>query len=207
MIGGFAVSAKRVMLIKRSDGLFEPATDCDALENLKVGEGCYVQRAKVNHRSVKHHRLFFGGLLTLAYDYWHLSGGVVSMSERDVVRWVVKDLCRQSGSNEQILLSYAEQSCDRLANLRAEKLGTIKRDINAFLDWLKVEAGHFDEVVTPCGLVRRPKSISFANMNQDEFMAFYRSCFDVVWNLFLQNKFKDEEEAQAAIEELLLLGA
>lgn len=50
-----------------------------------------------------------------------------------------------------------------------------------FLDTLKILAGHYDNVVLPDGKVwMRPKSISFANMSEDEFDAFYSACLDAI---------------------------
>lgn len=49
-------------------------------------------------------------------------------------------------------------------------------------------------------------TISFAKMDQEEFNAFYKACFNVCWYMILCNQFSSEEEAQVAIEHLLSLG-
>nr|WP_244896450.1 DUF1367 family protein [Snodgrassella alvi] len=69
-----------------------------------------------------------------------------------------------------------------------------------------MEAGYFNICVTPAGVVKEPKSISFASMDQDEFNAFYKACFNVCWNMILCNRFSSKDEAQQAIDQLLSLG-
>ena len=76
----------------------------------------------------------------------------------------------------------------------------------AFRRWLTIEAGWFEVYETPGGIRKEPMSISFKNMEQEQFNAFYKSCFDVCWNMLLQHKFTSEEEAQEAVETMMRLG-
>lgn len=53
----------------------------------------------------------------------------------------------------------------------------------SLLDWVKLETGHFEPYSFPTmpGVVlRRPKSISFASMDQSEFEAFFSRAIDVL---------------------------
>ena len=46
---------------------------------------------------------------------------------------------------------------------------------------MKIATGHFDELTNSRGeTFRRPRSISFAAMDQDDFMVFFDKCIDVV---------------------------
>lgn len=196
-------------LVKCPDGAFRPATehDLELSGSLKNGKGYTVKITQKSDRSYQHHKLFFGGLLALAYDYWQPTGGMIGKSERDTVRWIVRHIAQAAGADEAALLEYAESSLKTLAAARAEKYGTGQSDIEAFREWLVVEAGHFEIVQTPAGRLKRAKSISFANMGQEEFNRFYQRCFTVVWNMVLRGKFENEAAAQEAVlERLALMG-
>nr|WP_279037749.1 DUF1367 family protein [Snodgrassella alvi] len=193
--------------VKAVDNSLRPvaATDADRLKGIKVGQPVKIQVTRQNARSLPHHRLFFGGLLPLAFDYWQPAGGVISPKERDVVLWIAKRLDKFAG-NKGIIVTAAEEALNLLAKKRAEKLPVIEKDIDSFRRWLTIEAGYFNICVTPAGVVKEPKSISFASMDQDEFNAFYQACFTVCWNMILCNRFSSEDEAQQAIDQLLSLG-
>ena len=196
-----------LVAVKAVDNSLRPVTaiDADSLKKVKVGQAVKIQVTRQKDRSLPHHRLFFGGLLPLAFDYWQPAGGVISPKERDVVLWVAKRLDKFAG-NKGIIVASAEESLNLLAKKRAEKLPVIDKDIDSFRRWLTIEAGYFNYRVTPAGVVREPKSISFARMDQDEFNAFYQACFTVCWNMILCNRFSSEDEAQQAIDQLLSLG-
>ena len=196
-----------LVAVKAVDNSLRPVTaiDTDSLKGFKVGQPVKIQVTRQKDRSLPHHRLFFGGLLSLAFDYWQPAGGVISPKERDVVLWVAKRLDKFAG-NKGIIVKAAEEALNLLAKKRAEKLPVIDKDINSFRRWLTIEAGYFNYRLTPAGVVKEPKSISFASMDQDEFNAFYKACFNVCWNMILCNRFSSEDEAQQAIDQLLSLG-
>ena len=196
-----------LVAVKAVDGSLRPVTviDADSLKKVKVGQAVKIQVTRQNARSLPHHRLFFGGLLPLAFDYWQPAGGIISPKERDVVLWIAKRLDKFAG-NKGIIVKAAEEALNLLAKKRAEKLPVIDKDIDSFRRWLTIEAGYFNICVTPAGVVKEPKSISFASMDQNEFNAFYQACFTVCWNMILCNRFSSEDEAQQAIDQLLSLG-
>ena len=196
-----------LVAVKAVDNSLRPVTaiDADSLKKVKVGQAVKIQVTRQKDRSLPHHRLFFGGLLPLAFDYWQPAGGVISPKERDVVLWVAKRQDKLAG-NKGIIVASAEESLNLLAKKRAEKLPVIEKDIDSFRRWLTIEAGYFNICVTPAGVVKEPKSISFASMDQNEFNAFYQACFTVCWNMILCNRFASKDEAQQAIDELLSLG-
>lgn len=196
-----------LVAVKAIDNSLRPVTaiDADSLKQVKIGQPVKIQVTRQKDRSLPHHRLFFGGLLPFAFDYWQPAGGVISPKERDVVLWVAKRLDKFAG-NKGIIVTAAEEALNLLAKKRAEKLLVIDKDINSFRRWLTIEAGYFNYRLTPAGVVKEPKSISFASMDQDEFNAFYKACFNVCWNMILCNRFSSEDEAQQAIDQLLSLG-
>lgn len=196
-----------ILAVKAVDNSLRPVTasDADSLNQYKVGQAVKIQITKQKNRSLPHHRLFFGGLLPFAFDYWQPAGGVISPKERDVVIWIAKRLDKFAG-NKGVIVTAAEEALNLLAKKRAEKLPVIEKDIDSFRRWLTIEAGYFNICVTPAGVVKEPKSISFARMDQDEFNAFYKACFNVCWNMILCNRFASKDEAQQAIDDLLYLG-
>lgn len=183
------------------------AADAEILRSLQAGKAYRVKVTQMSSRSLRHHRLFFGGLLPLAYEYWQPTGGLVGKAERETVQWVVRHMARQTGANEAVLQEAAEQSLQTLARLRAEKYGTAQHSMEEFRKWLTVEAGYYDVYETPAGIRKEAKSISFAQMDQEAFNEFYRACFQVAWNMMLSAKFPSEEAALRAAEEMMEMGA
>lgn len=183
------------------------AADAEILRGLQAGRAYRVKVTQLSDRSYQHHKLFFGGLLPLAYEYWQPTGGLVGKAERETVQRVVRNMARQTGANEAVLQEAAEQSLQTLARLRAEKYGAVLQSMEAFRKWLTVEAGYFDVYETPAGIRKEAKSISFAQMGQEEFNDFYRACFQVAWNMMLSAKFENQEAALRAAEEMMEFGA
>lgn len=183
------------------------AADAEILRGLQAGRAYRVKVTQLSGRSLRHHKLFFGGLLPLAYEYWQPTGGLVGKAERETVQWVVRNMARQTGANEAVLQEAAEQFLQTLARLRAEKYGAVLQSMEAFRKWLTVEAGYFDVYETPAGIRKEAKSISFAQMDQEAFNGFYRACFQVAWNMMLSAKFENQEAALRAAEEMMEMGA
>ena len=196
-------------IVKTTDGTFIPCTayDAELLGSLKAGKPYKVEIKRGSDRSYQHHKLFFGGLLPLAYEYWQPTGGLTGKVERDTVNWVIRDLCRQSGADESVLLGYAEDSLRRLAEKRADKYGAAALSLEAFRKELTIQAGYYDVYETPWGVRKEAKSISFASMSQEEFYTFYQNCFQVAWNMMLAAVFDSEESAQqAAVQKMMEFG-
>ena len=194
---------------RRADGLFQPATEYDAeiLGSLKIGRGYKVEVKQHSNRSYQHHKLFFGGLLPLADEYWQPESGLITQGEETAVIGFAKRLeaLRNTGG---LWLEYAGDYLADVARKRGEKIGAVVADIEVFRKWLIVKAGYFTIVQTPDGIRKEPMSISFHAMGQEEFNAFYQRCFDVAWNMMLNAVFESEEAAQqAAVKKMLELGS
>lgn len=194
-------------IVKTTDGTFIPATayDAELLGGLKAGKPYKVEVKQMSDRSYRHHKLFFGGLLPLAYHYWTPTGGMVTQGERLMVERFAQRLeaLHESGG---LFLQFAEEFVLGEAKKRGEKVGVVLQSMEMFRKWLTAEAGYFDVYETPAGIRKEAKSISFANMEQEEFNVFYKNCFQVVWNMMLAGKFENEEDAQAAALQMMEMG-
>ena len=194
-------------IVKTTEGTFIPATayDAELLGGLKAGKPYKVEVKQMSDRSYRHHKLFFGGLLPLAYHYWTPTGGMVTQGERLMVERFAQRLeaLHESGG---LFLEFAEEFVQTVAQKRGEKIGAVLQSMEAFRKWLTMEAGYFDVYETPTGIRKEAKSISFASMGQEDFNAFYKNCFQVAWNMMLAGKFENEEDAQAAALQMMEMG-
>lgn len=196
-----------ITLVKTMDGALRPATEGDAAElgKIKVGQGVRVKVARHSARSLQHHRLFFGGLMRLAFDYWEPVGGLITPSERSTIANFAKWLDSKAGNNGAVARA-GEAYLAELTERRGQKVEAPEKSMTALLDWVKVEAGHCELVQTPTGVAKRPMSINFYAMDQEQFDDFYRRAFSVVWRFILHRTFNSETDAQNAIDQLLSIG-
>lgn len=201
--------AIEIVCLKSDNGELLPSSDFDReqLASLTIGKPVKVKITTISERSYQHHKLFFGGLLPLAFQYYEPSGGFVSESEQAIVKGFARRLAKLGG-NAEVLQSAAEEYLLSVGKKRAEKFGgSVTKNIKTFRDWLVVEAGYFTLEQTPSGMRKIPQSLSYRVMaSQEEFNRFYKDCFGVVWNFVLSQKFKDEAEAQNAVNRLLHMG-
>ena len=194
-------------IVKTTNGTFIPATTSDAelLGCLKAGHPYKVEVKKMSNRSYQHHKLFFGGLLPLAYQYWQPTGGLITEVEKKLIESFAKRLEAMHDSGG-LFIEFAGEFLQTVAQKRGEKIGAVLQSMEAFRKWLTIEAGYFDVYETPTGIRKEAKSISFVNMEQEEFNAFYKNCFEVAWNMMLSGKFADEEAALQAAQEMMEMG-
>ena len=194
-------------VVKTPAGTLAAATVADAeiLRSLKAGKAYRVKVTQLSNRSYQHHKLFFGGLLPLAYEYWQPTGGLVTQGERAMVERFAQRLeaMHESGG---LFLEFAEEFVLGVAKKRGEKVGAVLQSMEAFRKWLTIEAGYYDIYETPAGIRKEAKSISFAQMDQEAFNDFYRACFQVAWNMMLSTKFENQEAALRAAEEMMEFG-
>ena len=63
-----------VTLVKGQDGALRPASAADQehMGKFKTGQAVRVSVTQIKSRSLQHHRLYWGGLIELAMDYWSL---------------------------------------------------------------------------------------------------------------------------------------
>lgn len=199
--------ATEITLVKCQDGSLRPVTqtDQDLVKSWKLGQGVRVKAVMLKPRSIQHHRMFFGGLLGLTMEYWEPSGGLITPAERKTLSGFASWLDKQGGNTGAVRRAQDEY-LRQLNERRSEKIQAPEKSLDALLEWLKLEVGHYDLVETPVGIMKRTKSINFNSMDQDKFRDFYKRCFSVVWRFVLSKTFSTEQEAQAAVVQLLQFG-
>lgn len=199
-----------INLTRTPDLAFRPVTDDDRklVEKYKLGQPVKARIVKRSERSNKMNRLYWGGLLELAIQYWEPAGGLVCDQEVNIIRQFAHWLDKQSNSTAVINAAthYIQQleqyraSCITNVNTSAENL---KKQLHKEI---KIKTGYYDIVMTPSGIHKQEKSISFDSMDQDEFNVFYKGAFSFVWNLCLGMVFEKPDEAQNAINQLMAMG-
>ncbi|MDF2185883.1 DUF1367 family protein [Grimontia hollisae] len=190
----------QLALIKTQGGALAPLTDADKelLDKKRIGT-VLEAHFKVT-RNPRFHRKYFA-LLNLGFDYWNPKGGAVSPQERNLLNRFAEELSKWGGE-QQTLTDLAESFLDAVTRKRASL--TVEKSFEAYRKWVAMEAGFFRIVVFPNGAVKKEaKSISFAQMDDNEFSELYRASFNVIWNHILHNYFESEADAERAVNNLL----
>lgn len=188
------------MYIVRQGGQLLPWSEDDreALKGLREGQVVSCSLARQTNRNLEHHRLYWAGLLGLALDYWEPAGGMLSPNEAALLRSYTKYLER-TGGVEGALQKPLKEFTARVCARRAEKVGVPHKSKAALHRWIKEELGLYDLEVTPAGVRKVLKSVSFARMDQSEFDEFYREAFSLIWRFVLSAVYASEPEAQDAV--------
>lgn len=188
-------------------GALRPATDHDQqlFAKVKTGQSVRVTLTKVSKRSLQHHKLYWGGLIALCMDYWVPSGGLITEAEKKTLKLFVRFLERK-GESTGAFIELAKQFLAEQIDIRSEKIKIPEKSYNALHTWIKIEAGYYEFVLTPTGIIKRPKSINFNSMGKEDFEDYYKEAFNVVWRYILSRKFVDEKAAQNAIDQLTSIG-
>lgn len=199
--------ATEIVLVKAMDGSLRPATayDQEQVNKVKAGHGIKVKMVSVKPRSLEHHKLYFGGLLALALDYWEPKGGLISPAEIYTLNRFADWLDTHGGNTGAIRRAASEYLAD-LKNRRADKIEVPEKSIEDLHEWVKREAGYFTYCQTPSGLSKKTISINFNAMDQDQFMVFYKAAFAVVWKFILSRTFQDEVEVENTLNQLMAMG-
>lgn len=194
------------ILVKTEHGLV-PMYDHDRekFNALKIGQAYRMDLKQMKPRSVQHHRLYWGGLIKLAMDYWQPKGGLICKQEKVTLYNVIKFYESQGLDSKPLRELFNAYLSDEVSK-RSREIEAIHKDEGELHEWIKQEAGYFSWYDTPTGLVKKTKSINFNAMGQDEFNVFYKRAFNVVWNMILSKTFNSEQEAHNAINQLQALG-
>lgn len=182
-----------------------PATDHDAEQMKKLKGPAKFTAVNQSARSLQHHRLYWGGLMRLTFDYWEPDTGLLSPSEIATLDKFSRWLDAQSGQTGAISTA-CELFKGELIQSRASKIETPQKSIQELHEWVKVEAGHFEYVMAPSGMKKKPLSINFNAMSQEEFNDYYKRAFSVCWRFVLSRTFNTEQEAENVINELMMMG-
>ena len=135
---------KKVLAVKTVEGFLKPASDFDEkiFKTWKSGQPLKIECTKINPRSLKHHKLYFGGLLKLAFDYWEPSGGLIGCSEIAVLRKFSKWLEIQSGESGAIKEACSE-FLKELDRKRSQTIESPNKTIQGLHRWVKEQAGYY----------------------------------------------------------------
>jgi len=196
-----------ITLVRCQDGSLRPITqhDLDLVRAWKVGQGVRIKATTLHARSLQHHKLYFGGLLALAFDYWEPTGGLITPSEKGTLNRFADWLDRKGGNSGAVRRACAA-FLSELRDSRAQRIEAPEKSLEALHRWVKVEAGYFVYEQSPAGIRKEPLSINFNSMGQDEFNEFYKAAFSVVWKMILSRVFENENHAEEAINQLLAMG-
>lgn len=197
--------AQAIQLVKTSPTTLAPANDeaGEFLQRVKTGIwlNCNITQA----RNYLFHKRFFA-LLNLGYQYWTPTGGTITPAEKQYLSAYIRYLISIVG-NEVALYQTELDFNDRVGQHRANG-HAIAKSFEAFRKWATIEAGFYDEYILPDNTRRREaRSISFANMSEQEFREVYKAVFNVLWNTILCKTFRSYQEADSVAMQLLELAA
>ena len=186
-------------LIRTAQGLV-PATEADreTMQTWKAGQTIHGHFTKM--RNGKFHRKFFA-MLDLTWEYWEPVGGLISRQEMLGIRGLAKFFEAQSGKPGQLSHAVAAY-IEGLEAARAERFPAVEKSREAFREWITIQAGHYHLVVTPDGIRKEAKSISWSKMDDSKFEPLYRDVFNVCWRVVLSAHFESEAAALRAADQL-----
>ena len=196
-----------IMMVKTAGNGLQPATakDADDYAKLKIGQPVRVGLTQVKQRSLKWHKMYWGGLLQLAFVSWEPQGGLISSTEKSTLNNFADWLDAKSG-NSGAIKTACNAFMDELAQRRSQRIDTPSKSIEALHRWVKAESGLYDLEMTPAGVRKVERSINFNSMDADEWQEFYKQAFGVCWRFILSRSYGSEEELQNCIDNLVEMG-
>lgn len=186
-----------IALVRTANGLVG-ATEADRELVSKIKFGAPIHGDFKKMRNAKLHGKFFA-LLDLAFQYFEPAGGLVPRQELRGIEGLAKyfeSLSGKPGQLSEAVLAYIK----KLETERAERFPAVDKSREAFREFITIDAGHFDLVMTPDGVKKVAKSIKWGSMDDLQFSALYKDVFNACWRLVLSSHFATEEEAMGAAE-------
>lgn len=198
--------ATEIVLVKTKFNSLEPATghDIDLLRKWQNGSGVKVKVTTVSDNRMIQHRKYWGGLLSLTLDYWQPDTGILSEQEKNIILGLGRYMDKQSG-NTGIAEDFAKEYLEMVKAQRAIKYESPNTDLEALHVWIKDQLGRYKIKSTPAGVIKEYESISPAKMSNENFELFYKQAFGVCWNFVLQQHFKNHEEMENTVLEMMRL--
>ena len=192
--------ALAVWMQRQGDGFF-PAEEIDrqCLSSYQDNQPVLIEISKVTQRDMDRHRKYWGGLVKLVAQHWEPKNKLVLKYERSVLNQMIDFVTNQGQPTDALSVVIDAFIGYRVKQAQALHIEhSAKEVLESIHEWIKEEAGYFDLVVTPTGVKRKVRSISFAKMpSQEAFEEFYSKAFDVAWRYVLVNVgYKSQEEAQ-----------
>ena len=177
-----------IYLIRQGKALL-PVNDSDAEAIQKLKHGAIYKAEVTAPRNLRFHRKLFA-LLNETFSHWEPSGMIASVEKQTTERFG-KFLIRHGVSSDAVS---ALQSAffDELEFVRQHTNG--ERCFESFREWVTIESGFYNVILTPAGPRKVAKSISFAKMDQIQFDAYYKAILDVCWSLCLSGIFHNQDD-------------
>jgi hypothetical protein len=203
------------MDVIKNGGFLFPYLDKDKAElrNVRRNQAFKIALVRQSDRSVQHNKLYWGGLIKLAADFWEPEPGCLSPNEEAILKGFIKSISGSQRNLEGPRTTYdaldllREDYIARLKKSRANKYEAPAVQYRAINNWILEELGRFDLYLTPSGWKKELHHINFNAMpTEGEFLTFYQEAFGVVWNFLLSRNFASEAEAHNVINELSEMG-
>lgn len=192
----------QLAFIKSSNTTLIPASPDtgDFLHHIiKIGVVLHADFKKV--RNPEFHRLYFS-LLNLGFEYWTPTGGTISPDEKSLIRDYLGYLINLV-AHDSIILEYETDYLKLVMKQRADRV-TLLKSFDAFRRWMAIQPGDFQLLQMPDGaIIKGPRSISFANMDDTEFAELYKVTLNVFWYFILNKTFSTPAVAENAASQLL----
>lgn len=193
--------AKGEFYLLRTVSGFQPATeqDLEACHAFKVGDVIRVLAQKP--RNGRHHRKGFA-LLQLGFNYWVPPVSLLTAGERHMAQVIAEKLDTMGGGSG-VIIEQVLQIAKGLEESRRDQIGELEKSFDAFRKDITIRSGFYDIEMSPSGIQKRAKSLSFSAMPQEEFSRWYKSVFSVLWNLVLSRHFDSEQDMENAVNQML----
>ncbi|WP_168404778.1 DUF1367 family protein [Erwinia amylovora] len=191
----------QLQLQKIGPAILTPATPeaSDFLQRIELVEWIDADFKRVRH--FPFHTRFFK-LLQPGFEYWDPTGGAILPEERKLVNGWPDFLCRQVGQQHSVALA-AEQYLADAAYTPTADIALLK-SVNAYREWVNVQAGYYTEHLYPDGSRhRRAKSVSLTKMDEIEFQRFCKSTQNVLWNWIFLRQFSSPAEVENVAAQIL----
>jgi len=194
------MAAEEIHLKKINQGFF-PATEQDqeACRLYKVGDTIRFKAQKP--RNGAHHRKGFA-LLQLGFSYWEPPTEPLTAGERHMAQ-IIADRLDAMGGGSGVIVEQVALIAKEVADNRLLRIGELEKSFDAFRKDVTIRAGFYDLEMSPSGLQKKARSLSFGSMAQEDFNAWYKAVFSVIWNLVLVRHFETEEQMENAVNSML----
>jgi hypothetical protein len=200
------VTGKELLLVKVNNG-FAYSTDADreSASSWKIGQAIKISAVMQSKRSLKYHQRYWAGLIAITLEYWEPDTNMTTEGERALIKQFCGVLDGMTGGTE--IAYWGDEFLANLSQKRAQKIQVPHKTSQDLHDWIKDKIGHYDIVMTPSGPKRKLKSINFNAMkSNEEFEDFYKKAFNACWRYVLSLTFKNEQDCNDAVNQLLSVG-
>jgi len=184
--------------MRRRGDMLVPADEASAVAlralptDQMIGVDTVVVRNFENHKRAM-------ALVRLSFDYWEPKN-FVSTIERKTVGNLGKFMVSNGVDRDAaraLCKTYLQHVNANRQNMAAE------RSFESFREFITIEAGYCDTVLTPAGPKRMARSWAYKNMTEQKFQEMYKAIFAACWDLVLKQTFDSESHVEQVVMELI----